>query len=129
VALCGVTHPHDHHGDPVDGDRGGRGSISACNLIFFQENDGQGGAARGGIVMPGLRFEVPEDKQGSLWEDRVVPGTRCTGGYCAITPCRCFRSPSGNLRTAQPWEEGGGITVPIGGVWLSAIFSSARIRH
>jgi hypothetical protein len=96
---------------------------------FFQANHGQEGCARGGIVTPGLRFKVPEDNEGSLWEDRVVPETRCTGGHCAITPCRCFRCPSGNLGTAQACEEGGGITVPIGGVWLSAIFSSARIRH
>ena len=30
------------------------------------------GWARGAIVTSGLRFKVPEDSQGSLWEDRVV---------------------------------------------------------
>jgi hypothetical protein len=46
--------------------------ISACTLKFFWEDDTQEGWARGAIVTSGLRFKVPEDSQGSLWEDRVV---------------------------------------------------------
>jgi Plasmid encoded RepA protein len=55
--------------------------ISACTLKFFWENDTHEGwargaivtsGARGAIVTSGLRFKVPEDSQGSLWEDRVV---------------------------------------------------------
>jgi hypothetical protein len=46
--------------------------ISACTLKFFWENDDQEGWTRGGIVSSGLRFKMPEDDQGSLWEDRVV---------------------------------------------------------
>jgi hypothetical protein len=46
--------------------------ISACTLKFFWEDDAQEGWARGAIVTSGLRFKVPEDSQGSLWEDRVV---------------------------------------------------------
>ena len=48
------------------------GRISACTLKFFWENDQQEAWARGAIVTSGLRFKVPEDNQGSLWEDRVV---------------------------------------------------------
>jgi hypothetical protein len=46
--------------------------ISACTLKFFWEDDQQEAWARGAIVSSGLRFKVPEDTQGSLWEDRVV---------------------------------------------------------
>src|SRR5271165_64588 len=46
--------------------------ISACTLKFFWEDDQHEGWTRGGIVTSGLRFKVPEDHQGSLWEDRVV---------------------------------------------------------
>lgn len=46
--------------------------ISACTLKFFWEDDEREGWARGAIVTSGLRFKVPEDSQGSLWEDRVV---------------------------------------------------------
>jgi len=46
--------------------------ISACTLKFFWENDVQEGWSRGAIVTSGLRFKVPEDSQGNLWEDRVV---------------------------------------------------------
>jgi hypothetical protein len=46
--------------------------ISACTLKFFWENDEREGWARGAIVTSGLRFKVPEDSQGTLWEDRVV---------------------------------------------------------
>jgi hypothetical protein len=46
--------------------------ISACTLKFFWEDESQEGWARGAIVTSGLRFKVPEDNQGSLWEDRVV---------------------------------------------------------
>jgi Plasmid encoded RepA protein len=55
--------------------------ICACTLKFFWENDTHEGwargaivtsGARGAIVTSGLRFKVPEDSQGSLWEDRVV---------------------------------------------------------
>jgi Plasmid encoded RepA protein len=46
--------------------------ISACTLKFFWENEQQEGWARGAIVTSGLRFKVPENNQGSLWEDRVV---------------------------------------------------------
>ena len=46
--------------------------ISACTLKFFWEDDDAEGWARGAIVTSGLRFKVPEDGQGSLWEDRVV---------------------------------------------------------
>jgi len=46
--------------------------ISACTLKFFWEDEVQEGWARGAIVTSGLRFKIPEDNQGSLWEDRVV---------------------------------------------------------
>jgi hypothetical protein len=46
--------------------------ISACTLKFFWEDDEREGWARGAIVTSGLRFKVPEDAQGNLWEDRVV---------------------------------------------------------
>jgi hypothetical protein len=46
--------------------------ISACTLKFFWEDDEREGWARGAIVTSGLRFKVPEDTQGNLWEDRVV---------------------------------------------------------
>jgi hypothetical protein len=46
--------------------------ISACTLKFFWEDDEREGWARGAIVTSGLRFKVPEDSQGTLWEDRVV---------------------------------------------------------
>jgi hypothetical protein len=46
--------------------------ISACTLKFFWEDEHQESWARGAIVTSGLRFKVPEDDQGSLWEDRVV---------------------------------------------------------
>jgi len=36
------------------------------------DDDTHEGWARGAIVTSGLRFKVPEDSQGSLWEDRVV---------------------------------------------------------
>src|SRR5690348_1201136 len=43
--------------------------ISACTLKFFWENDEEEGWTRGGIVTSGLRFKVPEDDQGNLWEE------------------------------------------------------------
>ena len=47
--------------------------ISACTLKFFWDSDQHEGWARGGIIMSGLRFKIPEENgQGSLWEDRVV---------------------------------------------------------
>jgi hypothetical protein len=46
--------------------------ISACTLKFFWEDDQHEAWARGAIVTSGLRFKIPEDDQGSLWEDRVV---------------------------------------------------------
>ena len=46
--------------------------ISACTLKFFWEDDEREGWSRGAIVTSGLRFKVPEDGQGTLWEDRVV---------------------------------------------------------
>jgi hypothetical protein len=48
--------------------------ISACSLKFFWEDDAGGadGWTAGRIVNSGLRFHVPGDAQGSLWEDRVV---------------------------------------------------------
>ena len=48
--------------------------ISACSLKFFWEDDVRGadGWAAGRIVNSGLRFHVPGEDQGSLWEDRVV---------------------------------------------------------
>src|SRR4029077_9403096 len=46
--------------------------ISACTLKFFWEDEEREGWARGAIVTSGLRFKVPEDAQGNLWEDRVV---------------------------------------------------------
>jgi hypothetical protein len=46
--------------------------ISACTLKFFWEDDEHEAWARGAIVTSGLRFKVPEDTQGTLWEDRVV---------------------------------------------------------
>lgn len=48
------------------------GRISACSLKFFWEGDTQEGWSAGRIVNSGLRFHVPEDTQGSLWEERVV---------------------------------------------------------
>ena len=39
---------------------------------FSGKTNGREGWARGAIVTSGLRFKVPEDSQGSLWEDRVV---------------------------------------------------------
>jgi len=48
--------------------------ISACSLKFFWKSDALNaeGWSAGRIVNSGLRFNVPEDGQGSLWEDRVV---------------------------------------------------------
>lgn len=48
--------------------------ISACSLKFFWESDvdSADGWTAGRIVNSGLRFHVPGDVQGSLWEDRVV---------------------------------------------------------
>src|SRR6476661_2070256 len=46
--------------------------ISACTLKFFWEDDKHEAWARGAIVTSGLRFKVPENSQGTLWEDRVV---------------------------------------------------------
>jgi hypothetical protein len=47
--------------------------ISACSLKFFWDGDQDAeGWAAGRIVNSGLRFHVPEDTQGSLWEERVV---------------------------------------------------------
>ena len=46
--------------------------ISACTLKFFWEDDEREGWSRGAIVTSGLRFKVPENSQGSLWEARVV---------------------------------------------------------
>jgi hypothetical protein len=65
--------------------------ISACTLKFFWEDDEREEWARGAIVTSGLRFKVPEDAQGNLWEDRVVldevfwkaagpPGAAARGG-------------------------------------------------
>ena len=48
------------------------GRISACSLKFFWEGDAQEGWSAGRIVNSGLRFHVPENAQGSLWEERVV---------------------------------------------------------
>ena len=47
-------------------------AASAGTLKSFWEDDEREGWARGAIVTSGLRFKVPEDSQGSLWEDRVV---------------------------------------------------------
>src|SRR5690348_4612330 len=46
--------------------------ISACTLKFFWDEETREGWARGAIVSSGLRFKIPEDEQGSLWEERVV---------------------------------------------------------
>lgn len=46
--------------------------ISACTLKFCWEDDKHEAWARGAIVTSGLRFKVPENTQGTLWEDRVV---------------------------------------------------------
>jgi hypothetical protein len=59
-------------GETARGLREQAARISACTLKFFWENEEQEGWARGGIVTSGLRFKVPEESQGSLWEDRVV---------------------------------------------------------
>lgn len=59
-------------GETARGLREQAARISACTLKFFWEDERQEGWARGAIVTSGLRFKVPENDQGSLWEDRVV---------------------------------------------------------
>jgi Plasmid encoded RepA protein len=59
-------------GETARGLREQAARISACTLKFFWEDDTQEGWARGAIVTSGLRFKVPEDSQGALWEDRVT---------------------------------------------------------
>src|SRR5215213_8667470 len=48
--------------------------ISACSLKFFWKADtlNAEGWSAGRIVNSGLRFNIPANGQGSLWEDRVV---------------------------------------------------------
>ena len=59
-------------GETARGLREQAARISACTLKFFWEDDHHEGWARGAIVTSGLRFKVPENDQGNLWEDRVV---------------------------------------------------------
>ena len=74
--------------------------ISACTLKFFWEDEDREGWARGAIVTSGLRFKVPEDSQGSLWEDRVRPGRgileSLTRSSCAAVGS-CYPPASGPL--------------------------------
>src|SRR5215213_9614730 len=49
--------------------------IAACHLRFTWEGDAADGWMKGGFVRSGLRFHQrasDDDRQGSLWEDRVV---------------------------------------------------------
>jgi hypothetical protein len=59
-------------GETARGLREQAARISACTLKFFWEDDVHEGWARGAIVTSGLRFKVPENNQGTLWEDRVT---------------------------------------------------------
>jgi hypothetical protein len=59
-------------GETARGLREQAARISACTLKFFWEDDAHEGWARGAIVTSGLRFKMPEDRQGSLWEERVT---------------------------------------------------------
>ncbi len=48
--------------------------IAACHLRFEWEGETKSGYDKGGFVRSGLRFHqrAEDDRQGSLWEDRVV---------------------------------------------------------
>jgi hypothetical protein len=46
--------------------------ISACNLKFFWENEGNEGWSAARIVTSGLRFNAKPGTQGKLWDDRVL---------------------------------------------------------
>jgi hypothetical protein len=46
--------------------------ISACSLKFFWQGEDSNGWARGGIVSSGFQFNVRDDRQDGLWDDRVI---------------------------------------------------------
>jgi len=75
--------------------------ISACTLKFFWEDDEHEAWARGAIVTSGLRFKVPEDRQGILWEHRVVLDKFCWK-LSEVLLCRRY----GGRRSGESWCQG-----------------------